>query len=72
VNSGVNKTENAKLVQQQDGEDMVSLAYTSSVHRQRKAGQEVTKGRIPEAGADAEAMDCLLPCFTQLAQPAFS
>jgi hypothetical protein len=59
------------MTKQQDGEERISLAYTST-HYSRKSRQELTQGRILEAGADAEAEGCcLLACFTQLAQPAF-
>jgi hypothetical protein len=53
------------------GEEMVDSAHT--VYLQRKPGQELKHVRIPEVGADAEAMEgcCLLACSSWLAQPAF-
>ena len=62
------------------GEKMIYLAinFHSTVHHQRKSGQEPKQGRNLEAGAEAEAMEaeamdgyCLLVCSPWLAQPAF-
>jgi hypothetical protein len=48
------------------GEKMIYLAinFHSTVHHQRKSGQEPKQGRNLEAGAEAEAMEgcCLLVC----------
>jgi hypothetical protein len=52
---------------------LFSLHFHTTVHHQRKSGQEVKQGQNLEAGADEEAMEecCLLACSPWLAQPAF-
>ena len=54
-------------------EERVYLTYTSPtiVHHSRKPGQKVKQERSLETGADAEAMEGLLPCSPWLDQPAF-
>ena len=49
------------------------LHFHITVHHLRTSGQELTLGRNPETGADAEAMEgcCLLVCSSQLVQSAF-
>ena len=46
------------------------LNFYSTIHHQRKPGQELKQGRTLEAGADAETMEgrCLLPCSPWLTQ----
>jgi hypothetical protein len=39
------------------GKGLFSLHFHIAVHHQRKSGQELTRGRDLEAGADAEAME---------------
>lgn len=41
------------------------LYFHITVHHQRDSGQELSQGRVLEAGADAEAMEgsCLLACY---------
>ena len=55
------------------GKGLFSLHFHIAVHHQRRSGQELTQGRILEAGADAEVMEgCyLLVCFPWLAQLSF-
>jgi hypothetical protein len=60
------------MTKKQAGEERVYSAYSSTLlfrNRESKSGQELTQGRILEAGADAEAMEgCyLLACFPCLA-----
>ena len=52
---------------------LFGLYFHSTVHHRRKSGQELTQGRILEAGADGEAMEgcCFLASSSWLAQPAF-
>ena len=55
------------------GEGVFSLHFHIDVCHQRKSGQELTRGRSLEAGAETEAKEgcCLLACFPCLAQYAF-
>jgi hypothetical protein len=53
--------------------DSFHLHFHIAVHQQRKSGQELTQGRILEAGADTDRGPggMLLACFPCLAQLAF-
>ena len=55
------------------GKGLLGLYIHSTVHHQRKPGQEFKQDRNLEGEADAEVMEgrCLLTCFTWLTQPAF-
>jgi hypothetical protein len=66
-----NKTPWPKHLGEQKG--LFGLHFHSSVHHQRKSGQELNHGGSLEAGADTEAMEeCLLTgLLPWLAQPAF-
>jgi hypothetical protein len=61
------------MKKKQAGEERVSLAYTSTLLFTTEEVRKGTHTRFLDIGADAEATEgnCLLTCFTWLAQLAF-